>query len=107
MGDRPPLPGYDEIALATPPAPALRTNREHRRLYVLAEVAVTFGELGVAWHKDALWFRNWGQSFPLCRECFDGVMGVARRRRPGLTVIDNRGPATGNPPSANQEAAGQ
>jgi hypothetical protein len=107
VADRPPAPGYDEITVAKPPGRSLCSNRQHRRLYVLAEVVITFGELGVAWQKDALWFHNWGKSFSLCRECFDAVIGVACRCRPGLRITGTTPPSTagGNPAATGQETA--
>jgi hypothetical protein len=100
---RPPAPGYDEILVTTPPGRALCTNREHRRLYVLAEAVITFGELGTAWQKDALWYHNWHKSFSLCRMCFDSVIQIARERRPGLAVIDTTTP---QPDAATREPDG-
>lgn len=39
-------------------------SREHARLGCLAEITVTFGELGTtAWDKDAVWPETWGYSF--------------------------------------------
>jgi len=75
---------------------------------VLAEAVITFGELGVAWQKDAIWMHNWGKSFSLCRECFATVTGFARARRPGLKIIDTRAPSTAssNPTATNREPTG-
>jgi hypothetical protein len=100
---RPPAPGDDEILVTRPPGRALCSNREHRRLYVLAEVVITFGELGTAWQKDALWFHNWHKSFSLCRTCFDTVIAVAREHRPGLVLVDATTPGTPAPEAAPRE----
>jgi hypothetical protein len=94
--DRPGPPGYDEILVTEPPAAALCSNAEHRRLYVLAEVVVTFGELGVAWQKSALWQMNWHKSFSLCGKCLGNVLEVARGLRPGLRITGTACPSTGS-----------
>jgi hypothetical protein len=63
-------PGRDEIIVTTPAGRTLCHSREHTRLGCLAEVVVTFGELGTgAWGKDALWPDSWGRSYVMCGEC--------------------------------------
>jgi hypothetical protein len=98
-----PAPGTDEIVVVKAPARTLCSSREHRRLGVLAEVVVTFGELGTAWQKDALWQTCWGRSYPLCGECWGCVRQVAEGCRlggssggtgPGVARMP-RGPGTG------------
>lgn len=90
MGERPTPPGHDEIVLTTPPGRCLCNSLAHRRLNCLADVVVTFGELGTAWQRDALWQRNWGQSFAVCSRCWDAIRTVAQERRPGLVIRDHR-----------------
>jgi hypothetical protein len=54
--DSPPAPGYDQIAVTAPAARTVCNSREHARLGVLADVMVTFGQLGAAaWDHDAVW----------------------------------------------------
>lgn len=88
MGDGPPVPGTDEIVVVKPPARTLCSSREHRRLGLLAEVIITFGQLGTAWQQDALWQTCWGKSYPLCGECWGCVRQVAEGRRPALAVME-------------------
>lgn len=58
----------------------------HARLGVLAEVVVTFGELGTRWQRDALWQDSWGRSYPMCGECWDTTRQIAQHARPGLVI---------------------
>jgi len=90
---RPAAPGLDEIAVAAPPGRCLCNSREHARLGCLADVVVTFGDLGTRWEPGALWQDCWGRSYPLCGQCWDSVRAVAVERRPGLVVRDDREPA--------------
>jgi hypothetical protein len=84
---QPPAPGHDEIIVTAPPARTVCHGREHARLGVLAEVVVTFGELGTAaWGKDALWPGCWGRSYPMCPECWQTTRQVAQARRPALVI---------------------
>jgi hypothetical protein len=104
MGDQQPAPGPDEIAVAAPPGRCLCNSREHARLGCLADVTVTFGQLGIRWQADALWPQCWGHSYPLCTECWDTVRQIATSRRPGLIITDATSPPpqiqapAGNPP---------
>jgi hypothetical protein len=92
--DQPPAAGRDEIVVAAPDGRQVCHSRGHARLGVLAEVVVTFGELGTAaWDKDALWPDSWGRSYAMCPECWDLTRQVAQRHRPGLLVIAGTGPA--------------
>jgi hypothetical protein len=102
VGERRPAPGLDEIAVAAPPGRCLCNSREHARLGCLAEVVVTFGELGTRWHPDALWQDCWGRSYPLCAECWDTVRQIAANRRPGLVITQ----AASAPPPSPAPAAG-
>jgi hypothetical protein len=91
--------------VAAPPGRCLCNSREHARLGCLADVIVTFGQLGIRWQRDALWQDTWGRSFPLCGECWDAVRQIARSRRPGLIIIEATAPPpqfqaqTSSPPS--------
>jgi hypothetical protein len=51
---RRPAPGLDEIVVAAPPGRCLCSSRDHTQLGCLAEVIVTFGDLGTRWQPDAL-----------------------------------------------------
>jgi hypothetical protein len=51
MGERPQAPGHDEIVLTAPPGRCL-CNSQHARLNCLADLVVTFGQLGTAAEGD-------------------------------------------------------
>jgi hypothetical protein len=93
MADQP-APGYDEIIVAGPGNCTLCSSRGHARLRVLAEVVVTFGELGTKWQPGVLWQEAWGHSFAMCGECWDTTRQIAQNVRPGLVIIQ----ATSPPP---------
>jgi len=98
MGDdpargQPPHPGPDEIVLSAPAARQLCNTLQHARLGCLADVVVTFGELGTRWQRDALWQDAWGRSFPMCQECWDTARQIAQGTRPGLLITETRRPA--------------
>jgi hypothetical protein len=80
--------------VASPPGRCLCNSREHARLGCLANVIVTFGQLGTRWQPDALWPECWGRSYALCTECWDTVRQIAASRRPGLDITE----ATSPPP---------
>lgn len=61
-------------------------SRGHARLGVLADVVVTFGELGTHWHRDAVFQDCWGRSFALCAESWQAAREVAQSRRPALVI---------------------
>jgi len=92
MTDQPPAPGPDEIVVAAPPGRCLCNSREHTRLGCLADVIVTFGQLGTRFQPDALWPECWGRSYPLCAECWDTVRQIAHNRRPALTITQATSP---------------
>ena len=50
--DQPPAPGHDEIIVAAPDGRQVCHSRGHARLGVLAEVVVTFGDLGTRWQPE-------------------------------------------------------
>jgi hypothetical protein len=84
--DQHPVPGHDEIIVATPDGRTVCHARGHARLGVLAEVVVTFGELGTRWQPDAVFQDCWGKSYPMCRECWQAARQVAQARRPALVI---------------------
>lgn len=87
MTDSPPAAGHDEIIVTAPRERTVCHAREHARLGVLAEVVVTFGELGTAaWDKDAVWPGCWGRSYAMCGECWQAARQVAQARRPALVI---------------------
>jgi hypothetical protein len=88
MAERPQAPGLDQIAVAVAPGRCLCNSREHARLGCLAEVIVTFGQLGIRWQAEALWPECWGRSYALCGECWDTVRQIAARRRPALVITE-------------------
>lgn len=51
---------------------------------------VSFGQLGTT-GQDYLWRECWGQSYPMCRACWDRTRATAQMYRPGLTVTDLSG----------------
>ena len=83
---QPPAPGHDEIIVAAPDGRQVCNSRGHARLGVLAEVVVTFGELGTRWQPDAVFPDCWGRSFAMCGECWQACREVAQARRPALTI---------------------
>ena len=93
MADQAPAPGHDEIVVAAPAGDRLCNTLQHARQGCLAEVIVTFGELGTRWRRDALWQDSWGRSYPMCAECWDTTRRIARQARPGLVVTDATRPA--------------
>jgi hypothetical protein len=101
MDKRPPAPGHDEILLTAPSGRCLCSNAEHKRLGCLADVVITFGRLGTAWAKGALWQHNWGKSFALCAGCWDTIRQIAQERRPGLVITDTRQPQPAPQPGAS------
>ncbi len=90
MADQPPAPGHDQITVTAPSSRTLCNTRQHARLGCLAEVIVTFGELGTKWQKDALWQDTRGHSYPMCGECWDTTRQIAHSARPGLVITDTR-----------------
>ena len=83
--DQPPAPGHDQI-MVTAAGHIVCHARGHARLGVLAEVVVTFGELGTRWQPDALWQDSWGRSYAMCPECWATTRQVARACRPALVI---------------------
>ncbi len=83
---QPPAPGHDQIMVAAAAGRTVCHARGHARLGVLAEVVVTFGELGTRWQPGALWQDSWGQSYTMCPECWATTRQVAEACRPGLVI---------------------
>ena len=103
-----PLPGHDEIALTVSGAPHLCNDRSHHNQGRLAQVIVTFGQLGVpGTPRDGCWPECWGRSYPMCGQCWDSVARAVRKARPGLAVTgpEDNAPASG-PPQACTGALG-
>jgi hypothetical protein len=94
MGDpgQPPRPGLDEIVLSAPGQDDLCHALTCRRAQIAALVVVTFGDLGIKWHRDALWQDSWGQSYPMCGDCWQQTRTVAQAARPALVLHDTTGP---------------
>ena len=86
--DQPPAAGHDEIIVTVPDGRQVCHSRGHARLGVLAEVVVTFGELGTRWQPDAVFQDCWGHSYAMCAECWQACREVAQARRPALVVTD-------------------
>jgi hypothetical protein len=89
MTEQQTAPGPDEIAVAAPQGRPLCHSLTCRNQGRLAEVIVTFGQLGTSW-RDALWLDSWGRSYPMCGECWDNTRQVALARRPALVICDHR-----------------
>lgn len=90
MADPGQAAGQDQIIVTAPADGTVCHSREHARLGCLAEVVVTFGELGTRWQRDALWQDCWGRSYPMCAKCSGSTLQIARSARPGLVVTDTR-----------------
>lgn len=88
MGDQIPAPHRDEIVVSAAAGRHLCNDRAHTRSALLAEVIVTFGELGTHWQPDALWVECWGRSYAMCQECWDVTRRIAKSCRPGLVITD-------------------
>jgi hypothetical protein len=88
MTDDQPPAGHDEIIVTAPDGRQVCHSRGHARLGVLAEVVVTFGELGTRWQPDAVFQDCWGRS---CGECWQAAREVAEARRSALVIT---GPTT-------------
>jgi hypothetical protein len=84
--DQSPVPGHDKIIVTAPDGRQVCHSRGHARLSVLAEVVVTFGELGTRWQPGAVFQDCWGRSYLMCGECWQAVREVAQARRPSLVI---------------------
>ncbi len=92
--DQPPAPGHDEIIVTAPGGRQVCNSRGHARIGVLAEVVVTFGELGSRHQPDAVFQDCWGRSYAMCAECWQAAREVAQARCPALTITGTtRAPA--------------
>ena len=82
-------PGHDQITLTVPQGRCLCNDRQHRNLGTLADVIVTFGQLGVpGTPRDAFWPECWGRSYPMCSPCWETTRQTAAKARPHLTITD-------------------
>lgn len=80
-------PDHDEITLTVPQGRCLCNDRAHRNLGTLAEVIVTFGQLGVpGTPRDAFWPESWGRSYPMCGQCWEPTRQIAAKARPHLVI---------------------
>ena len=84
-----PLPSHDEIILTVSGAPHLCNDRAHRNQGRLAQVIVTFGQIGALYEpRRALRPESWGRSVPMCAACWDTTREVVRKHRPNLVIHD-------------------
>jgi hypothetical protein len=81
-----PAPGHDEIVVTAPDGRQVCNSRGHAHIGVLAEVVVTFGDLGTRWQPDAVFPDCWGRSYAMCSECWDAARQVAQAHRPALAI---------------------
>jgi len=80
-------PGRDEITLAIPSGRHLCSDRAHRDLGRLADVIVTFGQLGVpGTPRQAYWPECWGRSYPMCSGCWEATRQIVVKARPHLVI---------------------
>ena len=80
-------PGHDEITLTVPTGPHLCCDRAHRRLGRLADVIVSFGQLGdPRIPRECLWRECWGNSYSMCAACWQYTRQIARKVRPNLVI---------------------
>jgi len=82
-----PAPGHDKITLTVPEGRHLCNDRQHRNLGRLADVIVTFGQLGTpGTPRQAFWPECWGRSYPMCSPCWQTTRQIARKARPNLAI---------------------
>jgi hypothetical protein len=82
-------PGRDEITLIPLTGRHLCFALGCRNLDKLAEVIVSFGELGTG-PGEGLWPELWGRRLAMCVRCCDVTRAVAVERRPDLVIRDRR-----------------
>jgi hypothetical protein len=75
--------------LAAADGRALCYERQHQAAGQLADMLVTFGQLGTL-YVDALGQECWGRTVPMCSVCWQITCTIATARRPQLTVRDTR-----------------
>jgi len=92
---QPSAAGHGEIVVTAPDGRQVCNSRGHARIGVLAEVVVTFGELGTRWQAGAVFQDCWGRSFAMCAECWQAAREVAQARRPALVITDTTRAAAG------------
>ena len=82
-----PAPGHDEITLALPGGRHLCSDRAHRNAGRLADVIVSFGQLGVpGTPRQAFWPEVWRRSYPMCAGCWETTRQIAGKARPHLVI---------------------
>ena len=82
-------PGHNQITLTAPEGQHLCNDRQHRNLGRLAEVIVTFGQLGIpGTPREAFWPECWGRSYPMCGPCWKATRETAQQARPHLAIQD-------------------
>jgi len=90
-----PQPDHDEIILSVPASGQLCNIRSCASAGRVAEVVVTYGVLAnpgaAAGDRSELWPESWGQSVPMCGECWEQTRLLAIERRPGLAIHDLTG----------------
>ena len=87
--DQPPAPGHDEIIVTAPDGRQVCHSRGHARLGVLAEVVVTFGELGTRWQPGAVFQHG---SDLIAEETFAGCIRGHRSIGKLIKAIFRTGP---------------
>jgi len=80
-------PGHDEITLTIPHSRHLCHDRAHRNTGRLADVIITFGQLGDPLiPRECLWRECWGRSYPMCAVCWEYTRQTAEKARPNLII---------------------
>ena len=83
------VPGHDQITVSVPGGRHLCHDRAHRNAGRLADVIVTFGQLGSpGTPRQALWPEAWGRSYPMCHPCWEATRQTAANARPHLVIRD-------------------
>ena len=80
-------PGHDEITLTIPHSRHLCSDRAHRTAGRLADVIVSFGQLGnPRLPRECLWRECWGRSYPMCAACWESSRQIVKKARPQLVI---------------------
>lgn len=86
------LPGPDEVIVSAPDG-RLCNSLGCANAGRAADVVVTFGTFGSHWDRNPTWPECWGQTYPMCHECWACTRTVLQRARPDLTVRQLPAPA--------------
>jgi len=79
--------GHDEITVSVPSGRHLCCDRAHRNAGRLADVIVSFGQLGSpGTPRQAFWPEVWGRSYPMCATCWESTRQTAKKSRPNLVI---------------------